>query len=106
MTNQFSALFSENVNLFVFGLVSSFFACSRLDITFLLTWIPGHKDIVGNETADVAAKEPAGKQRTTGEPPRHTALKSGQITAIHKKVKPNGCMKGEAISAMQNIYDP
>ena len=57
------------------------------DITFLLVWIPGHEDILGNETADVAAKEAAEKQQTTGEPPRRTTLKSGQTTALYKESK-------------------
>ena len=42
---------------------------------------------LGNETADVAAKEAAEKQRTTGEPPRHITLKSGQITTLYKESK-------------------
>ena len=42
---------------------------------------------MGNETADVAAKEAAEKQQTTGESPRRTTLKSGQTTALYKESK-------------------
>ena len=52
-----------------------------------MIWIPGHEDILGNEATDVAAKEAAEKQQMTGVPPRHTTLKSGQITAIYKESK-------------------
>jgi ribonuclease HI len=61
---------------------------SQRTMTIKITWIPGHRDIHGNETVDKHAKEAAKSKGNSGHVPTtaHKSLKSSRLNTIKQAI--------------------
>lgn len=57
-----------------------------VETEIIMVWVPGHEDIVGNEKADIAAKE-ASTLGSNARQAEQTAMKSACIALIIKRGK-------------------
>ena len=60
---------------------------SSRGIDLHIAWIPGHRDIEGNEMADKAAKAAAQSRGMNATPFKHKSLKTARVNLIKQTIK-------------------